>query len=71
MGHRNLLVVQVSRLPSQTYYIVLNYRCYSFVLAISFPSLLKAFKPQGAFGYYAAWCMSVSPPLFSLRHPPV
>jgi hypothetical protein len=29
------------------------------VLAISFPSLLKAFKPQGAFGWYAAWCMSM------------
>jgi len=30
---------------------------FNFVLAISFPSLLKAFKPQGAFGWYAAWCM--------------
>jgi len=30
---------------------------FNFVLAISFPSVLKAFKPQGAFGWYAAWCM--------------
>jgi sugar porter (SP) family MFS transporter len=30
---------------------------FNFVLSISFPALLKAFKPQGAFGYYAAWCM--------------
>lgn len=31
--------------------------CFNFVLAITFPKLLVAFKPQGAFGYYAAWCM--------------
>jgi Sugar (and other) transporter len=30
---------------------------FNFVLSISFPSLLTAFKPQGAFGYYAAWCI--------------
>lgn len=33
---------------------------FNFVLSISFPSLLRAFGPQGAFGYYAAWCMSTS-----------
>ncbi|CAM6095661.1 unnamed protein product [Calypogeia fissa] len=31
--------------------------CFNFVLAITFPKLLVAFKPQGAFGYYAAWCI--------------
>lgn len=31
--------------------------CFNFVLAITFPKLLDAFTPQGAFGYYAAWCM--------------
>ena len=27
----------------------------NFVIAITFPRLLGAFKPQGAFGWYAAW----------------
>lgn len=31
--------------------------CFNFVLSISFPPLLQAFKPQGAFGFYAAWCL--------------
>jgi len=30
---------------------------FNFVLSISFPTLLKTFKPQGAFGFYAAWCL--------------
>ncbi|KAJ7769957.1 hypothetical protein B0H16DRAFT_1516921 [Mycena metata] len=29
---------------------------FNFILSITFPSLLTAFKPQGAFGFYAAWC---------------
>jgi len=40
-------------------------RCYSFALAISFPSLLRAFGSQGAFGWYAAWCMSMFSPYSS------
>ncbi|KAF5354424.1 hypothetical protein D9758_010723 [Tetrapyrgos nigripes] len=28
---------------------------FNFIIAITFPALLKAFKPQGAFGWYAAW----------------
>lgn len=28
---------------------------FNFVLSITFPSLLAAWKPQGAFGWYAAW----------------
>ncbi|KAK3315345.1 hypothetical protein B0H66DRAFT_642584 [Apodospora peruviana] len=28
---------------------------FNFVLAVTWPSLLNAFKPQGAFGWYAAW----------------
>jgi hypothetical protein len=32
---------------------------FNFVLSITFPSLLAAFKPQGAFGFYAAWCWCV------------
>ncbi|GAA95856.1 hypothetical protein E5Q_02513 [Mixia osmundae IAM 14324] len=28
---------------------------FNFILAFTFPRLLSAFKPQGAFGYYAAW----------------
>lgn len=28
---------------------------FNFVLAVTWPSLLSAFKPQGAFGWYAAW----------------
>ncbi|KIK94971.1 hypothetical protein PAXRUDRAFT_11736 [Paxillus rubicundulus Ve08.2h10] len=29
---------------------------WNFILAITFPSLVLAFKPQGAFAWYAAWC---------------
>ena len=28
---------------------------FNFVVAITFPRLLGAFKPQGAFGWYAGW----------------
>lgn len=28
---------------------------FNFILSLTWPSLLKAFKPQGAFSYYAAW----------------
>jgi hypothetical protein len=28
---------------------------FNFVLSITWPSLLTAFTPQGAFGWYAAW----------------
>jgi len=28
---------------------------FNFVVALTFPRLLTAFKPQGAFGWYAAW----------------
>lgn len=28
---------------------------FNFLLSITWPSLLKAFKPQGAFAWYAAW----------------
>lgn len=28
---------------------------FNFVLSITWPSLLKAFKPQGAFSWYAGW----------------
>ena len=30
---------------------------WNFVLSITWPSLELAFKPQGAFGWYAAWCI--------------
>ncbi|EFP79174.2 uncharacterized protein PGTG_05495 [Puccinia graminis f. sp. tritici CRL 75-36-700-3] len=30
---------------------------FNFVLAITFPLMLTAFKPQGAFGWYAGWCI--------------
>lgn len=30
----------------------------NFVVAFTFPRLLVAFKPQGAFGFYAAWNMA-------------
>ena len=29
---------------------------FNFVVSLTFPALLVAFKPQGAFGWYAAWC---------------
>jgi len=28
---------------------------FNFVLSVTWPSLLRAFKPQGAFGWYAGW----------------
>lgn len=30
---------------------------FNWVLSFSWPFLLRAFKPQGAFGWYAAWCL--------------
>lgn len=30
---------------------------FNFVLAISWPGMLVALKPQGAFGFYAVWCI--------------
>lgn len=30
--------------------------CFNFILSFTWPSLESAFKPQGAFGWYAAWC---------------
>ncbi|KAL4071537.1 hypothetical protein V8B97DRAFT_1870780 [Scleroderma yunnanense] len=32
---------------------------WNFILSITWPSLSLAFKPQGAFGWYAAWCMVI------------
>ena len=29
--------------------------CFNFVLSVTWPSLVQAFRPQGAFGWYAAW----------------
>lgn len=29
---------------------------FNFILALTFPRLLTAFTPQGAFGWYSAWC---------------
>jgi len=31
--------------------------CFNFILSFSWPHLLTAFKPQGAFGWYGAWCI--------------
>ncbi|KAJ5439383.1 uncharacterized protein N7458_010381 [Penicillium daleae] len=31
--------------------------CFNFILSFTWPHLLSAFKPQGAFGWYAAWCI--------------
>ncbi|EXJ92376.1 hypothetical protein A1O3_00926 [Capronia epimyces CBS 606.96] len=31
--------------------------CFNFILSFTWPHLLGAFKPQGAFGWYAAWCI--------------
>ncbi|GME93010.1 unnamed protein product [Ambrosiozyma monospora] len=30
---------------------------FNFILSLTWPSLVKKFKPQGAFGWYAAWNM--------------
>ena len=30
---------------------------WNFVLSVTWPSMSLAFKPQGAFGWYAAWCL--------------
>ncbi|KAH3664019.1 hypothetical protein OGAPHI_004733 [Ogataea philodendri] len=30
---------------------------FNFILSLTWPSLVRAFKPQGAFGWYAAWNM--------------
>jgi len=31
--------------------------CFNFILSFTWPHLLTTFKPQGAFGFYAAWCI--------------
>ncbi|KAL1971067.1 hypothetical protein VTN77DRAFT_18 [Rasamsonia byssochlamydoides] len=31
--------------------------CFNFILSFTWPSLLRSFKPQGAFGWYAGWCI--------------
>ncbi|RWR00157.1 MFS sugar transporter [Paecilomyces variotii] len=31
--------------------------CFNFVLSFTWPHLVNAFQPQGAFGWYAAWCI--------------
>lgn len=31
--------------------------CFNFILSFTWPSLLTQFKSQGAFGWYAAWCL--------------
>lgn len=31
--------------------------CFNFILSFTWPHLLSTFKPQGAFGWYAAWCL--------------
>ena len=31
--------------------------CFNFILSFTWPHLVTAFKPQGAFGWYAAWCV--------------
>ncbi len=31
--------------------------CFNFILALTWPPLLTAFKPQGAFAFYATWCL--------------
>ncbi|KAF7526876.1 hypothetical protein PCG10_003430 [Penicillium crustosum] len=31
--------------------------CFNFILSFTWPNLVDAFKPQGAFGWYAAWCI--------------
>jgi len=31
--------------------------CFNFILSFTWPHLLTAFKPQGAFGWYATWCL--------------
>lgn len=33
--------------------------CFNFILSFTWPHLLTAFKPQGAFGWYAAWCVAL------------
>ena len=30
---------------------------FNFILSFTWPSLLTAFKPQGAFAWYAVWCL--------------
>jgi len=31
--------------------------CFNFILSFTWPHLLTAFKPQGAFGWYGGWCL--------------
>lgn len=31
--------------------------CFNFILSFTWPFLRRAFQPQGAFGWYAGWCV--------------
>ena len=31
--------------------------CFNFIISFTFPSLQTAFTTQGAFAWYAAWCI--------------
>lgn len=31
--------------------------CFNFIISFTWPSLQRTFTPQGAFGWYAAWCV--------------
>ena len=31
--------------------------CFNFVISFAWPSMQTTFKPQGGFGWYAAWCI--------------
>ena len=31
--------------------------CFNFILALTWPPLRTTFKPQGAFAFYATWCL--------------
>ncbi|CAG8888156.1 unnamed protein product [Penicillium egyptiacum] len=31
--------------------------CFNFILSFTWPHLVGSFRPQGAFGWYAAWCI--------------
>lgn len=31
--------------------------CFNFIISFAWPRMVKVFKPQGGFGWYAAWCM--------------
>jgi hypothetical protein len=47
----------LNHLSNELEWVLIDGQCFNFLLALTWPLLVEAFQPQGAFGWYAAWCL--------------